>query len=88
MKRLTFVESMDPHSLDVYLGMVFLIGRLQWHPDRLPRFVLANEDVYELELDLLQEILAKYDAIKTLGLDRPLTEEDKKLIRDVTGREP
>lgn len=37
-------------------------------------------------IDQLREIVGRYDVCKTLGLDRALTDEDMKLIRDVTGR--
>lgn len=67
---LTFRTGMDPHSLDVYDTIDYkeqVIGMLQWHPERQPRFVKDSRVMFTT-IAQMKEIVAKWDEILIINL--------------------
>jgi len=67
---ITFRDTMDPHSLDVYRGDIY-IGMLQWHPERSPRFCCrpinphSYTDISLDEMTTLSQVLREKVHTKT-----------------------
>ena len=69
-----FVQTMDPHALNVRRGPDEggpLLGSIQWHPERSPRFVPAGSD-FELAPTLVEmrEITSRLEHEVRKDLDR------------------